>query len=59
MANSGDPSSFSFTIDALPGQLQNTKNKKTKVLAAIQIMDDAEDNADKTRTKTYADDWTE
>ena len=37
MANSGDPSTFTFTIDAFPDYTRFDKSKK--VLAAIQIID--------------------
>ena len=37
MASSGDPSSFTFTIDAFPDYTRFDKTKK--VLAAIQIID--------------------
>ena len=37
MASSGDPSTFTFTIDAFPAYTQFDKTKK--VLAAIQILD--------------------
>ena len=37
MASSGDPSTFTFTIDAFPDYTRFNKTKK--VLAAIQIID--------------------
>ena len=37
MANSGDPSTFTFTIDAFPAYTKFNKSKK--VLAALQIVD--------------------
>ena len=37
MANSGDPSTFTFTIDAFPAYTKFNKNKK--VMAALQIVD--------------------
>ena len=40
MASSGDPSSFTFTIDAFPDYTKF--DKKKKVLAAIQIIEEAE-----------------
>lgn len=40
MANSGDPSTFTFTIDAFPAYTKFNKNKK--VMAALQIIDPAE-----------------
>lgn len=39
MASTGDPSTFTFTMDAMPGYTRFDRNKK--VLCAIQIMDDA------------------
>lgn len=43
MSSSGDPSSFTFTVDALPGT--TIYNKGKKVLAAMQIVQSiAEDN---------------
>lgn len=43
MANSGDPSTFTFTIDAFPDYTRFNKTKK--VLAAIQIIDVNRDDA--------------
>lgn len=40
MSNSGDPSTFTFTIDAFPDYTKF--NKTEKVLAAIQMIEDAE-----------------
>ena len=37
MASSGDPSTFTFTVDAFPGVIKGGSSKK--VLCAIQIMD--------------------
>jgi hypothetical protein len=37
MASSGDPSSFTFTMDAFPDYTRFDKTKK--VLAAIQVVD--------------------
>ena len=42
MASSGDPSTFTFTMDALPGYTYF--NRKKKVLCAIQIVDDVKDS---------------
>jgi hypothetical protein len=39
MASSGDPSTFTFTLDAFPDYTRFDKSKK--VLAAIQIIKDA------------------
>jgi peptide subunit release factor RF-3 len=57
MASSGDPSTFTFTMDAFPDytRFDNTK----KVLAAIQIIDVA-GSMEVKRTHTAArsgDDW--
>ena len=41
MSNSGDPSTFAFTVDALPGYTKF--NKKKKVLACIQIIESDKD----------------
>lgn len=40
MASSGDPSTFTFTLDAFPGYLKFDRSKQ--VLAAIQIIEDME-----------------
>ena len=37
MASSGDPSTFTFTVDAFPGYVNGDKTKK--VMAAIQVID--------------------
>ena len=39
MASTGDPSTFSFTMDAFPGYTYFNQNKK--VLCAMQILEDA------------------
>ena len=44
MAASGDPSTFTFTMDAFPGYTYFNKNKK--VICAIQIADDGITTAD-------------
>lgn len=44
MASTGDPSTFTFTMDALPGY--TLFNPTRKVLCAIQIIEDAAANAD-------------
>ena len=56
MASSGDPSTFTFTIDAFPDYTRFNKNKK--VLAAIQIVTDAEgdDGEEITRIQTPSKD---
>lgn len=48
MANSGDPSTFTFTIDAFPAYTKFNKNKK--VMAVLQVLD-AEGEAHNYRTK--------
>lgn len=54
MASSGDPSTFTFTIDAFPGYTRFDKTKK--VLAAIQIISEvSEDNWSREATKTNRD----
>ena len=44
MASSGDPSTFTFTMDAMPGytmqELTKTSGEKKKVLCAIQIVEE-------------------
>lgn len=42
MASSGDPSTFTFTMDAFPGYVKYDKTKK--VLAAIQILEADDEN---------------
>ena len=54
MASSGDPSTFTFTIDAFPDYTRFNKTKK--VLAAIQIVTDAEGGEELTRIKTHSED---
>ena len=47
MASSGDPSTFTFTVDAFPGYVNNDPTKK--VLASIQVLEDVygtEDDSD-------------
>jgi hypothetical protein len=56
MASSGDPSTFTFTIDAFPDYTRFNKTKK--VLAAIQIVTSAnEESADLTRVRTKSLDY--
>lgn len=50
MASSGDPSTFTFTMDAFPDYTRFNKTKK--VLAAIQIIGATEGAADLTREDT-------
>ncbi len=54
MASSGDPSTFTFTIDAFPDYTRF--NKTQKVLAAIQIVTDAEGEEELTRIRTFSED---
>ena len=57
MASSGDPSTFTFTMDAFPGELRYGDGKK--VMAAIQIISVAggqEVSRDKTDTDIYVND---
>ena len=54
MASSGDPSTFTFTIDAFPDYTRFDKTKK--VLAAIQIVTEAEDAVDLARVMTKSED---
>ena len=56
MASSGDPSTFTFTIDAFPDYTRFNKTKK--VLAAIQIVTSGdEDGTDLTRVRTHSLDF--
>ena len=48
MASSGDPSTFTFTMDAFPGYTYFDKTKK--VLCAIQIVDDKTDTRSVAKT---------
>ena len=41
MAATGDPSTFTFTMDAMPGRIATADASSKKVLCAIQIIDDA------------------
>ena len=52
MASSGDPSTFTFTIDAFPDYTRFDRTKK--VLCAIQIVD-TEDSSEPVRLKTAHD----
>jgi hypothetical protein len=54
MASSGDPSTFTFTIDAFPDYTRFDKTKK--VLAAIQIVTSAEGEEALSRISTYSND---
>ncbi len=56
MASSGDPSTFTFTIDAFPDYTRFDKTKK--VLAAIQVVTGADEAVEElTRIKTHSDDF--
>ena len=44
MASTGDPSTFTFTMDAFPGYTYF--NKKKKILCGIQVAEDAIDSGD-------------
>lgn len=55
MASSGDPSTFTFTIDAFPDYTRFDKTKK--VLAAIQIVTEAEGAVDLTRVRNKSVDY--
>jgi hypothetical protein len=55
MASSGDPSTFTFTIDAFPDYTRFDKTKK--VLAAIQIVTEAEGVKDLSRVVTKSEDY--
>lgn len=48
MASTGDPSTFTFTMDALPGYTYFNKSKQ--VLCAIQVVDDATETAETSGT---------
>ena len=50
MSSSGDPSTFTFTIDAFPDYTRFDRTKK--VLAAIQVVTEAEDAKDFARVTT-------
>ena len=54
MASSGDPSTFTFTIDAFPDYTRFNKTKK--VLAVIQIVTSAEKGKELTRIRTHSED---
>ena len=55
MASSGDPSTFTFTIDAFPDYTRFNRTKK--VLAAIQIITEAEGVENLSRVETPSTDW--
>ena len=49
MAATGDPSTFTFTMDAMPGKIATAADNK-KVLCAIQIVNDDLDNIEYNKT---------
>lgn len=51
MASSGDPSTFTFTVDAFPAYTKNTKDKK--VFCDIQVIYEDVDDGNKTRATTW------
>ena len=55
MSSSGDPSTFTFTIDAFPDYTRFDRTKK--VLAAIQIVTEAEGAKDLARVVTHSEDF--
>jgi hypothetical protein len=55
MASSGDPSTFTFTIDAFPDYTRFDRTKK--VLAAIQIVTEAEGAKNLSRVSTHSEDF--
>ena len=55
MASSGDPSTFTFTMDAFPDYTRFDKTKK--VLAAIQMVEASTKNAEAKRKRTDSHDW--
>ena len=57
MASSGDPSTFTFTMDAFPDVTRF--DPTTKVLAAIQIIEETEGNAAEYRSATPHNDETD
>ena len=52
MASSGDPSTFTFTMDAFPDYTRF--NNEKKVLVAIQVIDDSETLGNEKRERTNA-----
>ena len=48
MASTGDPSTFTFTMDAFPGYTYFDRTKK--VLCAIQVVDDATEDSETAKT---------
>jgi hypothetical protein len=54
MASSGDPSTFTFTMDAFPDYTRFDRSKK--VLAAIQIIKDASSQDLYRKSTAHSDD---
>ena len=57
MASSGDPSTFTFTMDAFPDYTRFDKTKK--VLSVIQVIEDVEGDEVHARTQTDENDFIE
>ena len=57
MAATGDPSTFTFTMDAMPGYTYFNKTKK--VLCVIQIIEDSEESTKPTQSVMTHDDKSE
>ena len=57
MASSGDPSTFTFTMDAFPDYTRFDKTKK--VLSVIQVIEDIEGEESKVRTQTDENNFVE
>jgi hypothetical protein len=57
MASSGDPSTFTFTMDAFPDYTRFDKTKK--VLSVIQVIEDVEGEEEHTREQTDANHFAE
>ena len=55
MASSGDPSTFTFTMDAFPDYTRFDKTKK--VLSVIQVIEDVENGGEAARTQTDENDF--
>ena len=52
MASSGDPSTFTFTMDAFPDYTRFDKTKK--VLAVIQVIEEGEEGVERVRVSTQS-----
>jgi hypothetical protein len=55
MASSGDPSTFTFTMDAFPDYTRFDKTRKVR--AAIQIIEGVNDSEDLLRVATESQDY--